>query len=58
MRRGGLGGGNDLGLDLGLGAVGDIGADGVVEQHRVLGDEADGVAQRGDGDLRRCPARR
>ena len=51
VRRGGLGGGDHLRLVVGLGAVGDIGANGVVEQHRILGHQRDGVAERGDGDV-------
>src|SRR4029077_10979667 len=48
MRRSGLASSDHLGLDIGLGAVGDIGADGVVEQNRVLRYEADRVAQTRD----------
>ncbi len=32
-------------------AIGDVGAHGVVEQHHVLADEREGIAQRMDGDL-------
>ena len=49
-------------LDLGLGgavaAVADIVADRVVEQHRVLRDDADRGAKARLGDRRRCPGRR
>ena len=39
-------------------AVGDVGAHGVVEEHRLLGDEADLVAQALERDRRGCPRRR
>lgn len=49
VRRGLLGGGFDLGLaGLGIG-IGDVGADRVVEQERLLGDQGDVMAQARQG---------